>query len=175
MSRLGKGTLSPLAAALLTISLTTLPAHADDASCRPVAAALLAQAGASYRSSITVDGKDGGEEIYTTTAIYRGKGGHWAKIAATPQERIAANREVGASLSSCRRVREEAVDGKPATVYSAQSRTTSPASTADMRIWIGASDHLPLRVESTVSLSGRKTQVSKLYAYGAVKPPAGVD
>jgi hypothetical protein len=164
-----------LAATILAVSLAALPAQADDASCKPVVDAMMAQAKTSYRSSITANGRSGGEEIYTTTAIYRGHGGHWVKIAATPQDRLDANRTVGASMSKCRQVRIETVDGQPATVYAAHAQTASPATTTEMQIWIGRSKGLPVKVESDVEMSGRKTHVSKHYEYGNVQAPAGVN
>ncbi|HEX4497373.1 MAG TPA: hypothetical protein VIE43_16990 [Thermoanaerobaculia bacterium] len=174
-SRNRRVTLQLLAASLFAVASVTAPVHADDASCKPVVDALMAQAKASYHSTITANGKDGGEEIYTTTAIYRGHGGHWTKIPATPQDRVEANKTVGASASHCRQVRVETVDGQLATVYTAHLQTQAPASTAEMQMWIGKASGLPLKVESDVEMSGRKTHVSKHYAYGNVQAPAGVN
>jgi hypothetical protein len=175
MFRNRRAALQLLAASLVAVSSAMAPVHADDASCKPVIDALMAQAKASYRSSIKADGRDGGEEIYTTAAIYRGHGGHWTKIPATPQDRVEANKTVGASASHCRQVRVETVDGQPATVYSAHLQTQAPASTTEMQMWIGKTNGLPLKVESDVEMSGRKTHVSKQYAYGNVQAPAGVN
>jgi hypothetical protein len=92
-----------------------------------------------------------------------------------PQDRVEANRTVGASMSKCRQVRIETVDGQPATVYAAHTQTTAPAATSEMQIWIGRAKGLPVKVESDVEMSGRKTHVSKHYEYGNVQAPAGVN
>ncbi len=173
MSRHPNQLFCALAASILTGVLVAPSAHADDASCKPVAAALLAQAGAAYRASITFNNTSGVEEIYTKTAIYRGHGGHWTTIPATPQQREAANREVGASLSVCQSLREETVDGQAATVYAAHSQTATPASSGDMQLWIAASTGIPLKVDYDVRMSGKVSHVSKHYTYDNVQPPAG--
>lgn len=164
-----------LAAALLAGVLGVAPAAADDASCKPILDALLAQARTPYRASSTFNGAAGGEEVYTTKAIYRGRGGHWTKIPATPEDRIAANHEVGAAMTNCRLLRADTVDGQTATIYSGHSQTVTPASTTEMQIWIGKANGLPLQVESDVSMFGKKSHTSKHYSYGNVQAPAGVN
>ena len=164
-----------LAAALLVSSIGVAPAAADDASCKPILDALLAQARTAYRASITFNGTAGGEEVYTTKAIYRGRDGHWTKIAATPEDRIAANHEVGAAMTNCHLVRADTLDGQAATVYSGHSQTVTPASTTEMQLWIGKSNGLPLQVDSDVSMFGKKSHTSKHYSYGNVQAPAGVN
>lgn len=174
MFRSSRFTLSVLAAVLFANVLATMPVHAENATCQPVTNAMMKLANTSYNDSITFDGKPGGDEIYTTTAIYRGLAGHWGKIPTTPQERIDANRAVGASLSNCHQIREEVVDGQSATVYAAQSHTASPPSSGDMQIWIGKSRGLPLKVESDVQMFGKKSHTSQRYDYTNVRAPAGV-
>ncbi|MEO6967337.1 MAG: hypothetical protein ABI132_02620 [Rhodanobacteraceae bacterium] len=174
MFRSSRFTLSVLAAVLFANVLATRPVSAEDASCQPVVSAMMKLANTSYHASITFDGKPGGDEIYTTTAIYRGLAGHWGKIPASPQERIDANRAVGASLSNCHQIRKEVVDGQSATVYAAQTHTASPPSSGDIQMWIGQSRGLPLKVESNVQMFGKKSHTSQRYDYNNVQPPAGV-
>lgn len=169
-----RSALASLALTLLVGGVSPAAVRADDPSCKPVIEALVMQAKVSYRGTITARGRAAGEEIYTATAIYRGKDGRWTKIPATPQQRLDANREVGASLSGCKALREETVDGQAATVYAAHSETVSPPSNSEMLLWIGKSSRLPLKVDSETRMFGSRLHISKLYRYGEVKPPAGV-
>jgi hypothetical protein len=159
---------------LLIITVAAMSAaRADDASCQPVMDAMMKQIRTAYRETITLDGKPAGEKIYTTTAFYYGKDGHWIKAPMTAQERIDAMHETGATFSNCKQLREEMVGGQPAIVYAAHEQTTSPAQSIEMQIWIATASGLALKTEAD-EVGGHKVHCSTLLTYDNVQPPAGV-
>lgn len=170
MSRHHCLTIPLLAVVLLAGSFAT--AHADDPACKPVLDAQMRQSRTAYRETIAFDGKPTAEKIYTSTAMYLGKGGQWMTVPMTPQERVDALREQGYSLSNCKQLRFEAVDGLPATVYAAHGQTTMPVQSFDAEIWIARSSGLILKVESDQQQGGRKTHVTDHFSYDNVQPPA---
>jgi hypothetical protein len=163
-----------LAASVLSSAIATEPVHAaDDPSCKTVFDAFMKQNETPFHETITTNGRPF-EKIATTTAIYTGHGGHWTSIPATPQDRIEITRETGASMSNCKPLRQETVDGQSATVYAAHMQTKSPPSITDSQIWIGASSGLPLQSESDAVGGGRKMHLSNHFTYANVQAPAGV-
>ena len=153
-------------------ALACAPAFADDASCGPVLQSQMKQARTAFHETSSSKGAPLLEKIYTTSALYLRRGtGRWTKVPATPQDLIDAMRETGVSLSSCRRVREDAVDGQPAAVWAAHQHTAAPAQDVDIQIWISDASGLPLRTES----DQRGTHVSTRLVYENVRPPAGAN
>jgi hypothetical protein len=178
MSRHPPLTPSLLALSLLASALSTLaptPAHADDASCKVVMDAMMKQIRTAYRETITLEGKPAREFIHTTTAFYyQGKDDHWMKVPMTAQERIDAMHETGATLSNCKQLRQEMVNGQPAIVYAAHEQTTLPVQSIDMQIWIATASGLPLKLESDQEQGGHKVHALTLCTYDNVQPPADV-
>jgi outer membrane lipoprotein-sorting protein len=69
---------------------------------------------------------------------------------------------------TCRYLRDEAVNGEAAAVYSQHIENEDTVS--DGTVWISKSRGLPLRVETNVEGTLRSTR----YEYGNVQVPAGV-
>jgi hypothetical protein len=161
------------AASVLIGVIASAPAHADDASCKPVSDAMMKQARTPYHEIATVGGRSF-EKICTASTLYIGMNGHWTKTPMTPQDLIDVMRETGVSLSNCRSLRTETVDGQAATVYAAHLQTTTPASSSDSQIWIGNASGLTLKTEADTLEGGRKVHVLTHFVQGNVQPPAGV-
>jgi len=161
-----------LAAAILTGAAVTRPAHADDASCKPVLDAFAKQARTPYHEIAVANGKSF-EKIYTTTMLYIGHSGQWLKMPETPQDLIDATRESGVTLSHCKSMRTEMADGQVATVYAAHF--TTPGTSSDSQIWIGNASGLTLKTESDAQAGPGKGHTSTHITYGNVQAPtAGV-
>jgi hypothetical protein len=151
--------------------LVCAPALASEMSCKPVLDAQRKQAQTAFHETSTSNGAALLEKIFTTKALYLRRGsGHWIKVPTTPQDLIDAMKESGMALSSCHRMREEAVEGQAATVWAAHLHTGNPVKEMDMQIWISSATGLPLRTES----SQRGAHVSTHLAYDNVQPPPGV-
>ncbi|HVU81669.1 MAG TPA: hypothetical protein VHD89_06650 [Rhodanobacteraceae bacterium] len=161
-----------IALATLTGSFATLPAHADDASCKPVTDAAAKLAKTPYHEVSTVDGKPF-EKIYTTkTLSMRINNGKWMTVPMTPQEVLDSTHETG-SYSNCKVLRTEMVDGQRATVYAAHR--TSPGTSfpnQDDQIWITANG-LTLKTLSDAQVKGRKVHAESHVTYDNVHAPAG--
>jgi len=160
-----------IALAAFAGSLATLPAHADDASCKPVTDAAAKMARTPYHEVATVDGKPF-EKIYTTTTLSMRVAGKWMTVPMTPQEILDALRESG-SYSNCRVLRTEFVNGQRATVYAAHriSPGTSYPS-VDAQIWISANG-LTLKTVSDSRAGGHKTHAESHVRYDNVQAPTG--
>jgi hypothetical protein len=152
--------------------LSTQPAHADDASCKPVTDAAAKMARTPYHEVSTVDGKPF-EKIYTTTTLsMRINSGKWMTVPMTPQESLDTLRETG-SFTNCKLLRTEIVDGQRATVYAAHR--TSPGTSfpnEDAQIWIAANG-LTLKAVSDAQVKGRKVHAESHVTYDNVHAPAG--
>lgn len=162
-----------ISVATLASGLVTLPAHADDASCKPVTDAAARMARTPYHEVSTVDGKPF-EKIYTTATLsMRSNNGKWMTMPMTPQEVLDAMRESGASYSGCKVLRTEIVGGLRATVYAAHR--LSPGTSfpdQDDRIWIGANG-LTLKTVSDTQVKGHKLHAESHVSYDNVQAPAG--
>lgn len=148
-------------------------AHADDASCKPVTDAAAKMARTPYHEVATVDGKPF-EKIYTTTTLStRINNGKWMTMPMTPQETLDAMRESGSSLSNCKVLRTETVDGQRATVYAVtQSTANGSYKSEGEQIWIGANG-LTLKTVSDAQAGGKKVHAETHVTYDHVQPPAG--
>lgn len=162
-----------ISVATLASGLVTLPARADDASCKPITDAATKMAASPYHEVATVDGKPF-EKIYTTTTLsMRINNGKWLTVPMTPQDVLDVIRESGSSYSNCKVLGTETVDGQRATVYAAHR--TSPGTSLpseDDQIWIGANG-LTLKTMSESQKSGRKVRAESHVTYDNVHAPAG--
>lgn len=161
-----------IALAALASGFATLPAHADDASCKPVTDAAAKLARTPYHEVSTVDGKPF-EKIYTTTTLsMRINNGRWMTMPMTPEKVLKSVRETG-SYSNCKMLRTETVDGQRATVYAAH-RTSPDTSfpSQDDQIWIAASG-LTLKTVSDSLAGGKKVHAESRVTYDNVHAPAG--
>lgn len=167
-------TFKPIALTVLAAlagNLAALPAHADDASCKPITDAVTKLARTPYHEVATVDGKPF-EKIYTTTTLsMRINNGKWMTMPMTPQEILDSMRESGSSFSNCRKLRTETVDGQRAIVYAAtQSTATGSYKSEGEQIWIGANG-LTLKTVSDSLAGGKKVHAESRVTYDNVQVP----
>jgi hypothetical protein len=159
----------------MTAVTLTYSARAAD-SCQPVFDALtkvVTTPSHSY-STHTKNGKPiSSETIYTQGKAFIRVNGKWMKSPDDPKEILqeeAENRKHG--TATCQIVREESVNGQPATVYSLHSKTDY--ATEDAQMWIAKGTGLPLREEMDMDVGGGtagKSHVSIRYEYGNIQPP----
>jgi hypothetical protein len=169
-----------LAVALI---LGTLAYAADDG-CKPVFEALdKAGVTASHMFSTGASesrkgAPDNGEVIRMggpAGAVYVMDGGKWNRIKTTAGEMLKMSQDSrNLTKHTCRYVRDEAVNGEAAAVYSAHSETEDTK--IDMTIRISKSKGLPLREDVEMDVGGAmgKSHKSVRYEYTNVRPPAGV-
>ena len=159
--------------ATLTGGFATLPAHADDASCKPITDAVAKMARTPYHEVSMVGGKPL-EKIYTTTTLsIRAGNGRWMTVPMTPQETLDAMRQSGSSFSNCKVLKTETVDGQRATVYVAtQSMAAGSYKSEGEQIWIGTNG-LTLKSVSDAQAAGKKIHAETHVTYDNVHAPAG--
>ena len=166
--------LSILAASVLASSGVAVPAHAavPDAVCKTVIAANSKQ----YMtpSHVVETGKDPGESIFIGNSVYLKDGGKWKRVPVTPQwfQQQLQEEVHDASVFSCRHLRDDAVNGEPANVYSVQ--IDNHGVKFDLQEWISKSRGLLLKKEGTTDADGVKSNMSAHYDYSNVQAPAGV-
>ena len=153
----------------------SLPAHADDASCKAVTDSVAKMAKTPYHEVSTVDGKPL-EKIYTASTLsIRVGNGKWMTMPMTPQEALDAMHQSGSSFSNCRVLRTETVDGQRATVYVAtQSTATGSYKSEGEQIWIGVNG-LILKSISDMQAAGKKVHAETHVTYDNVHAPAGAN
>ena len=150
-------------------TLATMPAHADEASCKPVTDAVAKMARTPYHEVATVDGKPF-EKIYTTTTLSTRVGGKWMTVPMTPQEVLEAMQETGL-YSNCKVLRTEIVDGQRATVYAAHRASPDTSfPSQDDQIWIAANG-LTLKTVSDAQARGHKVHAETHVTYDNVQAP----
>jgi hypothetical protein len=106
-------------------------------------------------------------------AIYMLAGGKWTRTQMTGADMMSKQEENRRTAKdTCHAVREEAVNGEAATVYSTHSDKESGK--VDSTVWISKSKGLPLKQDIDIDVGGAagKSHMSLRYEYVNVKPPA---
>ena len=117
------------------------------------------------------------ESIYAPGgAIYVMVNGKWTRSRATTTELKSARDEAKEKpkQQSCRYLRDEAVNGEAAAVYSEHAEYED--SKIDQTIWISKSRNVPLKSESDLDTGGTmgKSHSASRFEYSNVQAPAGV-
>ena len=179
------GRIAGSAIALLILTpLAVRPARAAavDPACKPVLDSLAKQYSTPVHLYMTeVAELRGGkprstESIFAGGAIYIQVRGKWKRSPMSLEE-MRRQREENirdAKSMSCRYLRDEAVGGEAAAVYSSQSETEDTKSSSTL--WVSKRTGLPLKNEIDVDTGGTqgKEHRSIRYDYSNVLPPAGV-
>ena len=116
------------------------------------------------------------EMIYSggpTGAIYVMAGGKWTRTQMTGADMMGKQEENRRTAKdTCHVVREEAVNGEAATVYTSHSDTEG--SKVDSTVWISKSKGLPLKEDVNIDVGGAAgtSHMSMRFEYANVKPPA---
>lgn len=170
-----KNSLAVIALVFVTFPQFIAFSYAQD-SCQPVFSALtkvVTTPSHSY-STHTMHGRTTtSETVYMQDKAFIRVNGKWIASPDGPKEILeqqTENRKHG--NTTCQVVREESVDGKPATVYSLH--TKSEDATEDAQMWIAKGTGLPLREEMDMDVGGGsmgKSHVSIRYEYGNIRPP----
>jgi hypothetical protein len=162
------------------LGVTWTPAGADDAACQAVLQAAIKQAAVPVHQKITVESTAApgkpmqSEMIRLGDTLYMQVGGRWtARHYDAAKSAGDARQAMKKAEHSCMRVRSEAVDGQPAELYSAQSKTATGSS--DSQVWISTATGLPLRQSISILEQGTiKMKNEVRFDYANVRAPAGV-
>lgn len=153
-------------------------ALADDASCKPVFDAITRLV-KTPNHQFLVQSSDApgstpqaGEVIFTGKTTYILRDGKWQTSAVTPEETLKRDDENRKnSKTRCRAVRDEAVEGVSATLYTLHSE--SEVGESEGQIWISKASALPLRQKIDLAMKGiaEKNHVETRFVYSGVAPP----
>ncbi len=165
---------------LIALLLSASSLRAADPACQKLAGSINKYATVPTRivSTTSSQARGGKEEssetVLVNNAIFVKVGGKWIRSKVTPQEMANPTEDKDApatAKSTCRYVRDEAVNGEMAAVYS--EHTDDEGSTVDAQFWISKSRGLPLRSEIDMDVGGSmgKSHRSSRYEYNNVQPP----
>ncbi|HTQ96150.1 MAG TPA: hypothetical protein VMH89_05055 [Candidatus Acidoferrum sp.] len=166
--------------ALTVLSLFVMgksqPARAAD-SCQPVFDALIKVATTPNHSYTTSTGVNSGKSMEAETIFANGQKyirvhGKWMHLPVTSQDVAEQEKEKEQrGKSTCQFVRNEAVNGEAAMVYSVHREYEGVRE--DGQIWISKSSGLLLRAEEDFDNEGNKTKEhrSARFEYGNIRPP----
>lgn len=175
MTKIGRG-LSVLVP-LMAVGLSAGTARADDAACQAVLEAVIKHAGVPVRQIITIESASSpgkpikSEIIRMGDTLYMLVGSQW--VARPYDSQKAANdsrQSMQKAAHTCTHVRSDIVEGKPATLYSVQ--TKSEQGTSEAEIWIAA-DGLPIR-QHTDMQGPSKSRHEVRFDYTNVTAPTNV-
>ena len=138
---------------LLQVPFAASPAEADAAACQSVMVSMvrLTETPSHQLMNRVLPGmapKQSEVVITGKTMFILIRGGHWVTMPYNAQQKVAEMKRKfadsrAAAEVSCTRVRTEAVDGEPTTVYVMHDDTE--ADKVDVHVWISAVRGLPLR------------------------------
>ncbi len=173
-----------LVAALGALAPAALTAQASgDAACHGLlAGALTRQLKTPTHLYITESGairggrEERSESIYAGGAIYVLHRGKWTRspIALDDlRDGFSAGKDDPKATTTCRYVRDEAVNGEAAAVFSSHRRAIEDFQQSDSTIWISKRRGLPLRLEVDIDTGGSlgRSHISTRYDYTNVTPP----
>ena len=128
-------------------------------------------------TTMTGPGAKNSESIYTggpNAAIYVMLNGRWRRSPLTAAQMKSQADARDKSGQTCQYVRDEAVGGEAAAVYTTHADTEDVK--ADSTIWISKSRNVPLKSESDVDVAdgGGKSHTLIRYDYSNVQAPSGV-
>src|SRR5579862_3463683 len=112
------------------------------------------------------------EMIYLPGVIYSRVNGKWSSVKMTAEELADLRKPKARSdTATCKYVKDEALNGETAAVYSVHDVTSQ--GTVESQIWISKAKGLPLRQDMDISAgsSAGKSHSSSRYEYGDVKAP----
>jgi hypothetical protein len=151
-------------------------AHAQDATCDKVWAALAKQVATPHRdlstsTSATRPAPTQAEILYTSNKVYSNFRGKWISRPFDPKQEMKDRDEARASNHvTCQFARDEAVDGESASVYLVHN-TVDNVGTSVTQLWISKSSGLPLR--QVVDIPEDKQHITVRFDYRNTQPPGG--
>jgi hypothetical protein len=182
---LGKSSFATGTGLLAVMALLAGSAPAADQSCKLVGDATAKYLAIPTHVYTTEDGAYAGgktrnvETIYLIDKAYVQVNGRWRESPVSPKvmlnqmNKARADADAAAgSHSTCRMVRDEAINGEAATLYI--SHTDTEDLKADSQIWISKSRGLPLKLEETSDTGAGKNHRVSRFEYTNVQPPPGI-
>jgi hypothetical protein len=162
--------------AVLLIGAASLPVRADDAACEAVLAAVVKQTTVPTHQKITIENAAApgkpiqSEMIHLGDTLYMQIRGQWtSRPYDAAKQAEEARQAMQKGEHSCTHLRSEAIDGKPAELYSVQGKT--PSGGSESRIWISTAGGLPLRQTSTMAQGATRMKHEASFDYDNVKAP----
>ncbi len=161
----------------LAVPLAPSAAHADAAACQPMISALarLAQMPSHQFMSLNMagTGPKQSEVVITGSTMWLQVGGRWQSIPYDAQQKIAKlkrkmTESSAAGKVSCARVRDEAIGGEAATLYTMRDDTV--AGVVNSQVWISTTRGLPLR--QVIDIPEVKSHMESRIDYNNVQAPA---
>ena len=160
---------------MCVLALIAAPARAEDAACEAVLDAF-ARLANTPNHQITVQRDHSGttmaESINTGTRLYvRGRGTWTSKPFSPAAEIMAEAARAKSQKSTCRRGRDQNVEGVEASLYSVHTKTDD--GTSDAKLWIAKANGLPVRQEIKLDLTQvpGKTHIEVRFVYAGVAAP----
>ena len=141
--------------------------HAQDASCKAVVEAsnLMARtANHSYSTQVSAGRSTETESISMPTGIYWKAAGVWHTSKTAFQQNSQDTVEANHSLTDCRQLGDEVVNGEPTIVYSEVNKQSGGKG----KLWVSKKSGLPIRTEV---MSG-STRITSRIEYGNVQAPS---
>jgi len=175
--RILRPTVASAAALLSAAFILSASARAADEPCQPLADTMkkMAATPTHIYSTTTAQWRTGAprqtETIYAGGAIYTKVGASWMRSQLKPADMLDASSRDPQGRHSCRYLRDEAVNGEAAAVYSTHFEAQSGK--IDTQIWVSKAKGLPLRQETDIDVGGAvgKSHRSERYEYVNVQPP----
>jgi hypothetical protein len=162
---------------IAVLCAAVIPVEAS--SCDPVTAATLKVPQVPSHLYMTqTAGYNGGktknsESIHLNGATYVKVDGSWVKSPITPQDLADGKKQEPAQIGVCTLVRDEAVNGEPATLYKVHNQTAD--NSIDTQIWISKVRSLPLKLVYDLDVhagAAGKSHNEVRYEYTGVTAPA---
>ncbi|HLH11301.1 MAG TPA: hypothetical protein VKV77_05405, partial [Methylovirgula sp.] len=172
-------------------ALALNPAHADDAACKGIVDAMMANTQTPYHSvgTITLEASGGSqapisksmptETIFTGTEIFvKLPTGGWQNVHASLDDVKQRVRKAADSFKDCQKLADETDNGKNLAVYS--GTTSNGANVVKTKIWVAPDRGVLMRTETDVTSAPqsdgevRRQTLALRYDYDNIKPPANV-
>ena len=169
----------PIAAFAITLATSLAPFPSFAAALSPTCKAVMDASDKQYTTPVHLYMTRAGttnESVVTGNASYIKVKGHWHRSPMAPKDMLKMRQDATKEAKSldCQQLRDEAVSGESAAVYSMNSETAD-GDHSDGQIWISKSRNLPLKSEMNVGSGPDKMHTSIRYDYSDVQVPAGVN
>jgi hypothetical protein len=163
---------------IAALGIISLPARAASTCDTAIAAVLKVLQVPAHLYMTETAGFNGGktrnaETIYLNGAMFVMANGQWRKSPISPKELADQKKESEQKNGMCSIVRDEAVNGEPATLYKVHNQT--PDDTVDTQVWISKLRGLPLKQINDIDVGGGargKSHTEIRYEYANVTAPA---
>ncbi|MEO8747489.1 MAG: hypothetical protein ABI379_07520 [Rhodanobacter sp.] len=170
--------ISAMAIIVTTLAASVAPVPANAVTLSPTCKTVLDANDRQYTTPVHLYMTRAGvthESLVFGDAMYIKVKDTWRRSPMAPKDMLEIRQEAIKEAKSldCEHLRDEAVDGEAAAVYS-MSSVSDDGDHADGQIWISKSRNVPLKSEMDVGSGAEKKHTSIRYDYNNVQAPAGV-